>query len=74
VGEHIHVIFTGVEDLFDARVEVGSRLSGDKERLDEGPSVVAVGLLPAFVCRDRGLKTALRSFEAFIVIPPLPAE
>jgi hypothetical protein len=74
VGEHIHVIFTGVEALFDPpRVEVGSLLSGDNDRLDEGPSVVVtVGLLPAFVCKERGLKTAFKSFEAFMVIPLLP--
>lgn len=67
----MHVIFTGVEDLFEARVEVGSRLSGDNERLDEGPSDT-VGLLPTFVCRDRGLKTALRSLEAFMMFPQPP--
>lgn len=68
VGEHIHVIFTGVEDRFDPSVEVGSRLSGDNDRLEDGPSVV-VGALPRFVCRERGRKTALRSFEAFMMTP-----
>lgn len=73
VGEHIQVIFTGVEDLFEASVEAGSRLSGDKERLDDGPSVT-VGLLPTFVWRDRGLRTALRSLEAFMTTKQAPAK
>jgi hypothetical protein len=44
----MQVIFTGVEDLFEARVDEGNRLSGDNDRLDEGPSVTE-GLLPALL-------------------------
>lgn len=71
VGEHIHVIFTGEDDLFDAR-SFGRRLSGDRERRDDGPSDT-VGLLPTLVWRDRGLRTALRSLEAFMMIFQKPA-
>lgn len=72
VGEHMHVIFAGEDDLFDVK-SLGRRLSGDNDRLGDGPSETA-GPLPLLVWMDRGRRTALRSLEAFMVPLQLPAQ